>query len=223
MSAAIREVFAVVRGTSGVRCSIRRFCSYLPLALTGIGVLVLSGAAVGEGPEPTVLVRRVVPANFHDPDFDQSKLLKLLTNSPNRAVLAKKDSTISGILKEQFNVSQSWTPAVYEKFQAHVLALNKLRDPTRELKAGQTLKLPDLPRTAQVYLKPGQEIFTQSKSSFLTKWDPELRASTESPKVGTNAPGTAATEVQIRLMPVSILGAFLAYAGLTALLYGSLF
>ena len=56
-----------------------------------------------------------------------------------------------------------------------------------------------------MYLKPGQEIFTQSKSSFLTKWDPELRASTESPKVGTNAPGTAATEVQIRLMPVSIL------------------
>src|SRR5207244_10806 len=115
--------------------------------------------------------RRVVPANFHDPDFDQVKFQKLLANSTTRAVLAKPNSTLSGIIKNEFNISQSWTPAVYDQLQAHVLALNNMRDPTRDLKAGQTLKLPDLPRTAQVYVKRGKPVLSGTKSSIAANWD----------------------------------------------------
>jgi len=173
--------------------------------LVGLGALIIPAMSSAQDSEPTVLVRRVVPANFHDINFDQGKFNDLLTNSTNRAVLVKPDSTVSDLLKEQYNMSRSWTPAVYERLKAHVLALNKVHDPTKDLKGGQILMLPDLPRTAQINLKRGKADPSQTKSSMAIKWDLKSQAFAGSPKVSSTSAGTAATELQIRVFPVSAL------------------
>ncbi len=151
---------------------------------------------------PTVLVRRVVPANFHDPDFDPNKFEVLLTHSVNRAVKAEPDTSVSEILQKEFNISESWTPRVYRQLADHVLNLNGLQKDS-DLKANQVLKLPDLPRTSEVYRDPRKRPPIVPKSSLWTSWDKRTKAFTGLPTVGSNVSRTSKREMQTRLVPVS--------------------
>jgi len=171
----------------------------------GIALATICTGAFGADHEGNVLVRRVVPANFADKEFDRTKFQSLLTTSINRALDVKPRATVSGILREQFNISQGWTPAIYEQLETHVLRLNGISDPTRDLKAGDTLKVPDLPRTAQVFLGGDKPLFSSTKSSVAARWNPQIAAITATPSISTNAPGTASTELQIREFPISAL------------------
>lgn len=162
----------------------------------------ISVVAADQENESTVLIRRVVPANFHKADFDSATIERILASSLNRATVVEPEATLSGILQEQFNVSQSWTPAVYEKVESHVRALNDIQNPKLDLKSGQTLKLPDLPRTSQIYLKQRPRD-PHVKISIAKDWDPVTNAYKGTPQIGKNASGTAETELQIRILPLA--------------------
>src|SRR5205823_4179040 len=85
--------------------------------------------------------------------------------------------------------------------EAHVLSLNNMRDPSRDLKAGQVFKLPDLPRSAQTYAAPKPSVLSQTRTSIATNWDAQLQAFAEQPKMSTGSPNTAQTELQVRFLP----------------------
>lgn len=168
-----------------------------------VAALAISQVVYPQEPE-TVLIRRVVPTNFRDVQFDASKLESLLSRSVNRVVTVRPQATLSDILKEQFNISQTWTPATYRRALEHVLQTNGLNQPA-ELKAGQVLKLPDLPRTAQILYAPQTLPVPQARTSITTTWEHDLAAVGDRPMVGSQVSATAKAELQVRAVSASYL------------------
>jgi hypothetical protein len=158
--------------------------------------------AISQSPEEDVaVVRRVVSRNYHSAEFDATRFRDLLANSAPRAVIARPNSTISGIVLDELKISESWTPEVYAPVMRHVLEMNNLRDP-KELKGNQVLKLPDIPKTAEVYLKPDKPPGPGPSSSVLGSWDKNLGAFVGQPRANT-ASKTVKKDLQIRFLPAA--------------------
>jgi hypothetical protein len=189
----------------GARCA--TVAAFRQLACCLVAACAMSPAVRAQEEDPLVLIRRVVPADFRDEEFSKTSLPKLLTNSISRAVHVAKDDTVSGILKEEFNVVQSEMPDVYRQLEAHVLSANDLSNPSRDLKAGQVLKVPDLPRAAQTAFDPNFKVPDQAIGSISTTWDYRLAALVASPKFSSDVSATARHELQVRAVPLSALKA----------------
>jgi hypothetical protein len=170
--------------------------------VVAVAAMISVDAQVGE---QQLLTRQRVPANFHDPEVNVAQVEQLLANASVRLVAPGQRRTLSALIQDEFNISQTWTPAVYDQFLKRVLELNELTDP-RQFTADSLTRLPDLPKTAQVLDISGRSDESKTKSSFAMTWDPERRAFMGSPTVPSSAPGAAASEWLIRRMPVSELG-----------------
>ena len=60
-----------------------------------------------------ILLWRVVPANLHDPDFPTATFEAMVTKSLPRSVQVQENDTLSEVVRRHYNVSKTWTPAVY--------------------------------------------------------------------------------------------------------------
>ncbi|MFC4311668.1 hypothetical protein ACFPN2_21450 [Steroidobacter flavus] len=186
---------------------VRTRARHLLWTLVGFSIVMTSPRAQ-EAPNEVdrpILVRRIVSSDYREAGFAQTHLPILLSRSMNRAVRVEKDATVSQILKEQFNVVQGITPQVYEEIEAHVSRLNGLEDLSKDLKAGSMLKLPDLPRGAEVAFDPNLQVPAQAQRSFSSNWNAQLFAFTDRPRFAANVSATAKTELQIRFVPQSFL------------------
>lgn len=150
-----------------------------------------------------VTLWRVVPADFADPEFDPSTLAKLLQTSLPRRVDVVPNDTLSGIIQRTFNVSQSWTPAVYEEVQEHVKRINGLANANR-LKPGP-LRVPDLPQTAKSNPAPNKALnaFPKISNIAASGWDSSLQALVGKPMVSEAGRAGAKQVLQIRRVPLA--------------------
>lgn len=142
------------------------------------GALAVANLATAQGsPDEDLLVIRVVPRKYHLDQVDPKYLSGLLEYSFAKLLTVKPGQTLSGILQEQFNVTEKWAPLTYERFASHVQMANGIRNPEKDLRAGQVLLLPDMPRGAETLntlggpmTKLAQVTFgTIGKDSRLTK------------------------------------------------------
>lgn len=176
-----------------------------PRKVGSVGLALIAAAAAQclTGPlvyaqdlDSKILVRRLVPANYHDVAVDTSAFSTVLKNSLQRIVVVKPGDTLSGLLQEKFKTTGRWTPQVYGILESHVQSINGLTNPARDLKAGSILRLPDLPMTAQD--SKWKTAVRQAKTSIAFEWDSQLRAFAGSPVVSPQSPPTSKQELQVR-------------------------
>jgi len=135
----------------------------------------VAAAQRDEVDDPEITVWRIVPANFTN-DFDPAKLQKLLKATPSRLEKIVVGDSISSLLQKNFNISETWTPAVYKEVLERVVALNDLPN-ANKLRAGSELLLPDLPVTPKKVSGVGNPFAgTPALSSSSIDWNPALAA-----------------------------------------------
>lgn len=128
--------------------------AHLASSFRGLLLAFALCAAPGAGAQPGeadddggILLWRVVPSNLHDPGFPAETFKSLVTKSLPRSVDVKPNDTLSAIVQRHFNVSRSWTPAIYDSLVQQIKHANNLARDT-DLKPGP-LTVPDLPRTGK--------------------------------------------------------------------------
>lgn len=154
-----------------------------------------------------ITIWRVAPTTFHDKNFDQDRLENLINYSPNRVVTVKKGETLSEILKREYNISQAWTPAVYNKVLQAVQEKNSIEAPSM-LPLGEIL-LPDIPYTSKKYPGENNSHYPQPQLSVGKEgmtWNTTLGAFDGKPIIDNYNRTAARSEIQIRQIPLSELG-----------------
>lgn len=161
----------------------------------------------------TIFVLRPVPTNFYDKSIPEKAVDAVVSNSLSRAVDVRSGDTISSVLRRELNVSQTWTPKVYEKTVAQVLRLNGLERPDL-LRPGK-VRIPDLPRTAKSDQNSDNPFYTLPQVSTASapsgargqgaglRWDHQMRALVGSPILDNVGRLATRTELQLRSIPIS--------------------
>lgn len=169
------------------------------LACLAVSALTMANPAAAQGAaDEDLLVLRVAPRTYHLDQIDDKHLSSLLAHSFAKPIAVKPGQTLSGILQEQFNVTKKWAPRTYEQFTATVQATNSIRDPGRDLKAGQVLLIPDMPRGAETPKSPGNPLATLTQVTYGTVGDDSRVA--EVPKALNRVSALAKAEAQFRSM-----------------------
>ncbi|WP_342618404.1 S8 family serine peptidase [Rhodoferax sp. GW822-FHT02A01] len=171
--------------------------AFLRCVIAGALVNANSVAAQVE-PDEDLLVLRIAPRNYHLDQTDPTYLSSLLAYSLTKPIAVKAGQTLSGILQEQFNVTETWTPLAYKRFASKVQMVNGIRDPKRDLIAGQTLLLPDMPRGAETPNVIGGLTTTRAQVTFGTVGVDSYLA--DAPKMLNRVSALSATEIQLRSM-----------------------
>lgn len=181
--------------------------------------LAQSQASSAADDDGMVTLWRVIPADFANPDFDPVTLEELLQTSLPRRVDVAPSDTLSGIIQRTFNVSQSWTPAVYDEVLEHVKRVNGLTDANR-LKPGR-LRVPDLPQTAKSDPAPNKAMNAFPKISNIVDsgWDASLRALVGKHTVSEAGRTGARQVLQIRRVPLAEAKALTEEAGMVTTPY----
>lgn len=165
-------------------------------------VLALGVCRVSAAEEPQesdmVLVRRLVPKDFQASTGNSEKLNSVISDSLDRVVRVKPGDTLSGILKDEFRISESRTPSAYKSVSAHVQTRNGLNAP-EDLKAGVMLRLPDLPQASQVPTNGKDLSKLQAKTSTATSWSEEFKGFITAPALNNVVSALAPKELQNRL------------------------
>jgi hypothetical protein len=154
--------------------------------------------------ETMVDVWRIVPAGFTDPNFDQTRFSELVTSSLSRKIEVVPKDTLSDLIRRTFNISKSWTPAVYESLLERIKKLNGIED-DGSLKPG-SVQVPDIAATAKSRPSANNELNGLPKISTLSASSASGASSGEligMPKV-TDAGRVGSNQVlQIRRVPLS--------------------
>lgn len=156
--------------------------------------------------EEQITLRRIAPTDFYDPNFSTDQLSALLSNSLPRVEYVRSGETLSDVLSRVLNISQSFTPAVYDQVTTDVLTRNNISLP-KDLKPGPLL-LPDLPRTAKPEKTPGNTFYEFPRiSSGLSErpmvWDSRVAAMAGWPKIDDRFRQAVTVELQSRTVPRS--------------------
>lgn len=127
-------------------------------------VLLVSYRAVGQSTSVPVIgeyvtVWRYVRNDFYDKTFPSTEFKTILASSPPRTVVVRPGETVSTILKDNYNISETWTPAVYHDALNEVARLSSLAD-VNNVQVGTRLVLPELPRTGKS--EPGSSALNKS-------------------------------------------------------------
>lgn len=174
--------------------------------------LVFSSAAFPEEasePEkqtPRVTLWRVAPANFYESDFSTSQFRELVDKSLPRKVEVQQGDTLSGVIRRVFNVSSTWTPAVYRDLVTKIKATNRLYD-ENSLMPGQ-IEVPDIPKTSKTTPNENSPYRSDAKISFsgigrsAMAWDPAMQAFSGEPSIAAVGREAAREEIQIRQVDV---------------------
>src|SRR5262249_49236215 len=128
--------------------------------------LLIVPHAIAQTQEEYVTIWRESRNDFHSPDFPSDMFAGILNSSPPRAVQVQSGDTVSGMLQKLFNISQSWTPAVYDAVIAKVQDLNPSVD-FKSLQPKTTLVLPQLPVTGKS--SPGENALNTVPNLFAAK------------------------------------------------------
>lgn len=112
-------------------------------------LLLFAGApvALAQAAPEKIFLFRTVPSDLHAKSRTSANVAALVSNSIPRAVAVKPGDSVSTLLHRELNISQAWTPALYQATANQVLALNSLGKP-EDLQVGM-VRIPDLPRTAK--------------------------------------------------------------------------
>lgn len=159
-----------------------------------------------------ILLWRVVPANLHDPKFSAATFEAMVTKSLPRSVRVQENDTLSEVVRRHYNVSRTWTPAVYGVLIEQIKQANNLEKDS-DLKPGPLI-IPDLPRTSRS--KPST-FNLQNASPKISRldlgpnaWDTGRNALIGRPVVSEQGRVGAQTVMQIRQLPLDAAQAFAA-------------
>ncbi|MBT9541280.1 LysM domain-containing protein [Thiobacillus sp.] len=200
--------------TTGLACAYR--CRYLVLALS-LGAANAAWAQTNIPITPPaddggILLWRVVPADLHNPKFSAETFKALVTKSLPRSVQVKVNDTLSDVVRRHFNVSRTWTPAVYGALVEQIKQANNLVKDT-DLKPG-TLIVPDLPRTAKSQPSAFNVLNVSPKISMLdlgaNAWDSSKNALVGTPVVSELGRVGSQSVMQIRRLPLEVALSFAA-------------
>ncbi|QVX40685.1 LysM peptidoglycan-binding domain-containing protein (plasmid) [Ralstonia solanacearum] len=161
-------------------------------------IAAASPAVAQSDTDEELLVIRITPREYHLDHVYPKKLSGLLANSFTKPFTVKPGQTLSGILQEQFNITQKWAPQTYESFATHVQQANGIIDPTRDIKAGQVLVLPDMPRGAGPPKFAAVQSDTRAQITF-GQIGPDLNLA-EPPRTLNQVSDITPREIQVRSM-----------------------
>jgi hypothetical protein len=154
-----------------------------------------------------VTIWRVTRNDFHSQDFPSNVLTGILDSSPSKQVIIGKGETVSQKLRDLFNVSETWTPAVYSTVLAEVSRLNPDLD-FFNLKPGTPVVVPELPVTGKS--NPGNNPADRAPNLLSARaadnytWSEQLaRFVGDRPQVKANAPA-AQSELQYFRLPAAV-------------------
>src|SRR5688572_9344943 len=113
----------------------------LPHLVAALAALPLAAAA---DEEEKVIVWRRLRNDFHDKTIPDNVIEDIVRKSPPAAITLRPGETLSARLQSAFNVSQSWTPSMYQSLVGRVVELNGLQSPDA-IAAGTSIKIPLVP------------------------------------------------------------------------------
>ena len=115
------------------------------------GVLAWGYLAIGLTPawaqtlgDDDVILRQSIDTRY---EALSDELDAILPAAGSRTTLVLERDTVSSIIAQRFGVGPTTSPEAYREFEAFIAASNDLSDAS-ELRAGDTLDIPDLPRIA---------------------------------------------------------------------------
>jgi hypothetical protein len=156
------------------------------------------------GQEEYVTIWRVARNDFHRAEFPPNVFAGIMNSSPSKEVTIGKNETVSQKLRELFNISQTWTPAIYSSVLAEISKLNPNVN-FNNLRPGTTVLVPELPLTGKS--QPGNNPADRAPNLFAAKatdnytWSERLaRFVGDRPRVKAIAPA-AQSELQYFRMP----------------------
>lgn len=159
-----------------------------------------------------ILLWRVVPADLHNPKFSAETFKALVTKSLPRSVPVKANDTLSDVVRRHFNISSTWTPAVYGAMVEQIKQANNLLKDT-DLKPGMLI-VPDLPRTSKSQPSASNMLNVSAKISRLdlgaNAWDASKNTLVGTPVVSELGRAGAQAVMQIRQLPLEAAQAFAA-------------
>lgn len=156
--------------------------------------------------EEQITLVRVAPAGFQNSNFSQESIGALLSNSLPRTIEVKRGDTLSGILKQVFNISKGYTPAIYDEVSRYVLEKNGVPS-AKKLKPG-FIQIPDLPITGKKDQVPGNPYYAFPRTSSALggeamRWDYKSKALLGTPQLDDLYRQAGRTEFQSRTVPLS--------------------
>ncbi len=185
------------------------FAAALVMLLAGhpYGALAQAGNASLKETAPAaeekyVVLWRRVPSDFNSSRFDASRARQLIDSSPSRKIRLSPGDTISGQLRQNFKISSSWTPAMYDSMIAKIVELNALQSADSVI-AGQALIVPVVPMT----------VASGTKQGIRVDWSlSELESSAYS-SMSVASSDIAQTEIQYFKVAASDLSSYASEAG----------
>lgn len=175
-----------------------RPCQRLVLTVASV-VLAIGPTAQAQvqSADQTVLVRRIVPANYHDDTHDIEDFKGTLESSLPRLIKVQAGDTLSGILSREFRMSKAWTSSTFDIVMENVKSRNAIANADTDLRAGVELRLPDIPQASQTP-KQSRSLSFPAKISRGMKWDFLKGALIGTPVLTNSSAATSDTELQIR-------------------------
>ncbi|MDR0215480.1 MAG: S8 family serine peptidase [Comamonas sp.] len=209
--------------TIAVTATLARGCRWLMWAFSIGSVAALWVQAANASPIETttessddngILLWRVVPADLHDPKFSAETIKALMTKSLPRNVQVQANDTLSAVVSQHFNVSSTWTPAVYGALVEQIKQANNLEKDS-DLKPGPLI-VPDLPQASKSKPSAFNVLNASAKISRLDRganaWDADKNSLSGKPIVSQLGRAGAQTVLQIRQLPLGAAKAFAAPA-----------
>ena len=156
--------------------------------------------------EPYVTIWRETRNDFYRANFPTEIFSAIAESSPTEVWSVGNGETVSAQLQSRFNISATWTPAVYEAALERVRALNPGID-FEKLQPGATVKLPRLPSTGKSDPGPNPAnrvpnlLLPTSRSQY--RWSDEVEAFTGTPAPVAAVARAAQSEMQFFRMRAS--------------------
>ncbi len=149
------------------------------------------------GEEPRVVIWRTLRNDFHDNTLAPSFVAEVVDTAPPALLKVGQGQTLSGKLKDTFNISEKWTPEIYQRMLSRVADLNGIEN-INKLPAGAELLVPQIPSAGKKYTSqpPG---WTGQKVTTALEWKENSVAGTQ---VSNAAPATAAPQQEIQYFSV---------------------
>lgn len=147
--------------------------------------------------EPRVVIWRALRNDFHDKGITPGFVAEVVEKAPPAILKVGQGQTLSGKLKDTFNISAKWTPEIYQRMLSRVAELNGLED-INKLPAGAELLVPQIPAAGKKYLSQPLG-WTGQKVTTALSWNESAVGGLQESKA---APPAAAPQVEVQYFTV---------------------
>ena len=118
-----------------------------------LGTLATSSASA-QAPikpqEPHVVVWRQLRNDFHNPNLSYELVAQIVDRTPPSLLMIGSGDTVSSQLQRTYNISSTWTPAIYQRMLSRIAELNAPPD-VNKVPAGTALLVPEIPQAGKRY------------------------------------------------------------------------